>query len=412
MEDNGAFHPIACESCRNKKSKCDREMCDLQISADEQKRDPAGTQSAAMSEALSGTKRRRAREDGEHASDSPEAHAAEAKKRRAFLHTMGQQLREFGNEGVSPQDQSRNTFPNGDITERDDRLDLIDFLARHADIRGSIMQIRNKASVRDQYDDGQALSIETEHAKWWTLVDEHLSDHALTRSISKPHQVTLMVLRFETILALHRSILGNPKHDTVFNAALQRCITASRSIINTLHKALKGFGAFDGSPGQNGYESTPLLWPSFTWAIWMSTFIVMFAASEGQLSHKIAFGLADRSIEVLQHIALRDLSRFQVPRYATLNSALPATMPESVPFEPIANPIGVDQLGSGFENSTSQDAFQGTDNYNYVNGSGNFLGIAQQSSDIPRPHEDITQLFSSEDMTWWMGPDYGFDGFV
>lgn len=65
-----------------------------------------------MSEALSGTKRRRAREDGENAGDSHEAHAAEARKRRAFLHTMGQQLREFGNEGVSPHDQSRNTFPS------------------------------------------------------------------------------------------------------------------------------------------------------------------------------------------------------------------------------------------------------------------------------------------------------------
>lgn len=341
------------------------------------------------------------------------------------------------------------------------------------------MKIRNKASVRDQYDDGQALSIETEHAKWWTMVDEHLSDHALTQSISKPHQVTLMVLRFETILALHRSILGNPKHDTVFNAALQRCITASRSIINTLHKALKGFGAFDGSPGQNGYESTPLLWPSFTWAIWMSTFIVMFAATEGQLSHKIAFGLADRSIEVLQHIALRgtswpescivairnlvvrlersressttasqsgtigptqsrasdastmpvatrrpssihqshrsnfvDLGHFQVPRHATLNSGLPATVPSSVPYQPITNTTAVDQLENGFENASRQDTFHGTDNYNYLNGTGNFLGIAQQSSDIPRPHEDITQLFSSEDMTWWMGPHYGFDGLM
>jgi hypothetical protein len=710
-----------------------------------------------MSEPLSGTKRRRTREDGEYASDSPEAHAAEARKRRAFLHTMGQQLREFGNEGVSPQDQSRNTFPspggrpasraadsivshpsvhanndgvsaeddqlpagaahsaskwlwrpdevrvevteghrlhvtfedllewsqsyfdhwhpsfpflhapallehfqdvvrtgrvpsnvtpsssfeyiiirsvmsiatmdrrqmasshrllpsqlvfrtfndainsvllvlteessilslqalvsvqlflismhrynaasrlqgiaahlafqlrlhrcpnrnrelpekeaelrkrlfwsvfcmdryisirlgnptvlssddidvcypqferhvsvNGDVmgafilqlgahrltyAERDDRLDLIDFLAHHADIRGSIMKIRNKASIRDQYDDGQALSIETEHAKWWTMVDEHLSDHALTQSISKPHQVTLMVLRFETILALHRSILGNPKHDTVFNAALQRCITASRSIINTLHKALKGFGAFDGSPGQNGYESTPLLWPSFTWAIWMSTFIVMFAATEGQLSHKIAFGLADRSIEVLQHVALRgtswpescivairnlvarlersressttasrsgtigpaqsrasdasaipvatrrpssipqlhrssfvDLGRFQVPQHAGINSAMPVTLPEGVQYPLFTTATGASQLENGLGNASNQDTFHGTDNY--LNGSGNFLGIAQQSSDIPRPHEDITQLFSSEDMTWWMGPDYGFDGLV
>lgn len=66
-----------------------------------------------MSDTLAGTKRRRAPNENDHmVSESPGADAAEARKRRAFLHTMGQQLREFGNEGVSPQDPSRNTFPS------------------------------------------------------------------------------------------------------------------------------------------------------------------------------------------------------------------------------------------------------------------------------------------------------------
>jgi hypothetical protein len=65
-----------------------------------------------MSDALAGAKRRRARNSlGEDLGEFPEADV-EARKRRAFLHTMGQQLREFGNEGVSPQDQSRITFPS------------------------------------------------------------------------------------------------------------------------------------------------------------------------------------------------------------------------------------------------------------------------------------------------------------
>ena len=46
---------------------------------------------------------------------------------------------------------------------------------------------------------------------------------------------------------------------------------------------------------------------------------------------------------------------------------------------------------------------------NYLNGAGDFLGIAQQSSDIPRPHEDISQLFSGEDMAWCMSGDFGLD---
>lgn len=65
-----------------------------------------------MSDALAGSKRRRARNSlGEDLGEFPDAEV-EARKRRAFLHTMGQQLREFGNEGVSPQDQSRITFPS------------------------------------------------------------------------------------------------------------------------------------------------------------------------------------------------------------------------------------------------------------------------------------------------------------
>jgi hypothetical protein len=87
-------------------------------------------------------------------------------------------------------------------------------------------------------------------------------------------------------------------------------------------------------------------------------------------------------------------------------------MPDSAPYPSTINAIGANHLGNSCENASSQDTLHGMDNYNYLNGSGNFLGIAQQSSDIPRPHEDITQLFSSEDMTWWMGPNYGFDGLV
>jgi hypothetical protein len=147
------------------------------------------------------------------------------------------------------------------------------------------MENRNKSALRDDYNEAdKVMEVEAEHTRWWNTVDEYLSDDEVTKSIIKAHQVTLLVLRFESVLALHRSVLATSKKNSAYNAALQRCISASRSIINTLHKAIKGFGAFDGSPGQRGYESTPLLWPSFTWAVWMSVFIVVFAATEGQVA--------------------------------------------------------------------------------------------------------------------------------
>jgi hypothetical protein len=168
------------------------------------------------------------------------------------------------------------------------------------------MENRNKSTMRDDYNEAdKVMEVEAEHTRWWNTVDEYLSDDEATRSIIKAHQVTLLVLRFESVLALHRSVLATSKKNSAYNAALQRCISASRSIINTLHKAIKGFGAFDGSPGQRGYESTPLVWPSFTWAVWMSVFIVVFAATEGQFSRDTALRLTDRSIQILQHLALR-----------------------------------------------------------------------------------------------------------
>ncbi|KAH7121309.1 fungal-specific transcription factor domain-containing protein [Dendryphion nanum] len=196
-----------------------------------------------------------------------------------------------------------------DRAVRDDRLDLLEFLARHAEIRGSIMESRSKIVMDKTYNDtDRLLDIDAEHTKWWNTVDEYLSDQDQCYKITKAHRVTLVVLRFETVLALHRSVLATSNKSSAYNAALQRCISASRSIINTLYKALNGVGAFDGSPGDRGYEPTPLLWPSFTWAIWMSAFIVIFAATEDQVSRDVAARLASRSVAVLRHLALRGTS--------------------------------------------------------------------------------------------------------
>jgi hypothetical protein len=53
--------------------------------------------------------KRRAQHDERENTAAPNG-VEEARKRRAFLHTMGQQLREFGTEGASPQDHGRTTF--------------------------------------------------------------------------------------------------------------------------------------------------------------------------------------------------------------------------------------------------------------------------------------------------------------
>lgn len=341
------------------------------------------------------------------------------------------------------------------------------------------MENRSRSAIRGSHHDfDQVMQVETEHAKWWNTVDEYLSNDEQIRNITKIHQVTLIVLRFESILALHRSLLATSKKDTAYNAALQRCITASRSIINTLHKALKGFGAFDGSPGAEGYESVPLLWPSFTWAVWMSTFIIISAAMEDQVPRNVVIRLSERSIDVLRHLALRGTNWPEACIVAIENlmarlngvstrssstgprNSLATTLPISHPrstqnthmdhpatrpganyrmynqaaqqYRPSVPPIPPFATASFQDPSSSavyMDDIASTTNRNYdafaqgmdfqdrtslasahLGSAGNFLGIAQQSSDNPRPSDDIMQLFSGEDIASWTGSNLGFHG--
>jgi hypothetical protein len=70
--------------------------------------DPGRRLRRAMSESTGTPNKRRARDDTENGSAINEEGGT--RKRRAFLQTMGQQLREFGVDGTSPQDHARNTF--------------------------------------------------------------------------------------------------------------------------------------------------------------------------------------------------------------------------------------------------------------------------------------------------------------
>ncbi|CAN9314483.1 unnamed protein product [Alternaria alternata] len=62
-----------------------------------------------MAEATVRSNKRQAHHD-ESESNTAAPDVGAVRKRRAYLQTMGQQLREFGTEGTSPQDHNRNTF--------------------------------------------------------------------------------------------------------------------------------------------------------------------------------------------------------------------------------------------------------------------------------------------------------------
>ncbi|RFU23748.1 hypothetical protein B7463_g12591, partial [Scytalidium lignicola] len=195
---------------------------------------------------------------------------------------------------------------NSENSDYDDRLDLLIFLSRHAEIRGLIMDLRNRSDSQSQVETDEAVTINAELTKWWNDVEEYLESSSMALvPISRYHEVTLVVLRHEAIIALNKHTLATAGKPSTYNAALQNCIGASRSIINALHKALDISGKLNSSAASDDPEDCALFWPSFTWGVWMSAFIMIYAANEDQAPQDVATRLADRSLDIFKHLALR-----------------------------------------------------------------------------------------------------------
>lgn len=180
------------------------------------------------------------------------------------------------------------TFPNI-ITDTDSRLDLLGFLARHAKIRGSISELRNKSVSNRHTESDEAVIIGAELTKWWNEVDDYLdSNNSDIVPIRRYHQVTLAVLRQESIIALNKHTLATSTNSSAYDAALQNCVAAARSIIGSLHNALIANSNLVVLGAEESPESSGLLWPSFTWAVWMSAFLMIYAANEDQVPQDVA----------------------------------------------------------------------------------------------------------------------------
>ncbi|KAF2004059.1 hypothetical protein P154DRAFT_459757 [Amniculicola lignicola CBS 123094] len=183
----------------------------------------------------------------------------------------------------------------------DTRLALLEFLARHSQIRGQIMELRNKSILHSQKETNQADIIIGKLGRWWNDVEDFIdSDAEDSSSMGIYHRAVLTVLYHETVMSLNRPTLATSTKGPAFNVALQLCIGSSRSIITTLYRAIKPLR------GSNHHErALSLLWPSFTWAVWMSTFVLFHAAHSKHLSQATASRLSDRSLEILKHLSDR-----------------------------------------------------------------------------------------------------------
>lgn len=186
-------------------------------------------------------------------------------------------------------------------TPSDGRLQLLVFLSKHAQLRGSIIELRNKRVEERDRDPDAAILINARLTQWWNDVEDFLdqSDQQ-DYSISRLHKTVLETLKHESTIMLHRPMLASPKTAASYTSAVHACIGAAKSLLSGLDAlTVVSRSSLDISSG------IPMMWPSFTWAVWMSAFILLYATAEGALSGPVATRNVDRSLRILNKLAAR-----------------------------------------------------------------------------------------------------------
>jgi hypothetical protein len=197
-----------------------------------------------------------------------------------------------------------NHAPDGRLrATTDDRLRILNFLARHASIKGQIMELRNKSIHQRTTNRDLATLIGARIDKFGNDLQYAMDGAEYDNSdcFNKLHEAVLLVSQHELIISLNRPLLALEKDTSDYISALQICIRASRTIVSVLHQYLLA------QIHQQASEPpiAPLLWPSLTWCVWQASFIILHAALEGEMPKPTARRLADNSIEILRHLALR-----------------------------------------------------------------------------------------------------------
>lgn len=199
------------------------------------------------------------------------------------------------------------TFDTGDGTERessvssDGRLQLLVFLSQHAQLRGSIIELRNKRVEERDRDPDAAILINAKLTQWWNEVEDFFDQNDEASSpISPLHKVVLKTLKHESTIMLHRPMLASLKATASYTSAVHACIGAAKSLLNGLYALTEEPRSVVGTTAR-----PPMMWPSFTWAVWMSAFILLYATSEGILNGQVTSRNVDKSLKILNRLAAR-----------------------------------------------------------------------------------------------------------
>ncbi|KPM39397.1 hypothetical protein AK830_g7150 [Neonectria ditissima] len=202
-----------------------------------------------------------------------------------------------------------------DAAEGAEKLQLLTFLAKHARIRGLILEMRNKNHLKRRDTAERAAFVQTELAKWSNeiqdIVEEddeagHSSDTEIPSrpQVSPSHRLMLLVLKHESMICLNRPGLASETSSPSYSSAFQACISAAKSIC-IIFKRHRKRHRLDTNDTERRL-AMPLLWPSFTWAVWISTFVLVHAAFESQVLLDSALRHVKSGKEMLGHLAARD----------------------------------------------------------------------------------------------------------
>ncbi len=171
-------------------------------------------------------------------------------------------------------------------------LKLLTFLAKHASIRGLIVELRNKSLQSRQDTSERAVFVQASLAKWSNEIQElvegseDFDDNAQQEmSISASHRLLLLILKNESIICLNRPIMASLSSSSSYSAALQACVSAAKSICIAAKKYQQQNQRRETAEtrGNSHRLALPLLWPSFTWVFWISAFVLFHAAFEKQM---------------------------------------------------------------------------------------------------------------------------------
>ncbi|KAH7317682.1 fungal-specific transcription factor domain-containing protein [Rhexocercosporidium sp. MPI-PUGE-AT-0058] len=200
----------------------------------------------------------------------------------------------------------------------DPRLLLLPaFLARHGYIKGLILELRHKSVLHRTTDQDEATHVDSEISKWWNEAQDLLDPHYMeseesTRepnsqrnvsSLKESHKLLLIVQKHESTILLNRPVITSAPNSSLFASAMQKCIGASKQIVAKVYQHLQA--GMDEAGSRDGRVLNPLCWPGFTWCIWMSGLILVYAASEDHYSVQIAQKDAERCIKILDILAMR-----------------------------------------------------------------------------------------------------------